>query len=165
MINSELYDFIHQKAQAKNCKIIYTGDDKQLYPVKENGLSKPFQCNNRCYLTKVYRQQEDNPLLEGLGVKLADIPVEKKRNSRGYESNFVYLDTPIGRVECQLQTEDQYRFANYGFAAHTKMKGKKLNPVEIPDDNWKGMLNWSAKDGFVLKNYICHEKIQGDVAR
>lgn len=40
-----------------------------------------------------------------------------------------------------------------------------LPTVEIPDDNWKGMLNWSAKDGFVLKNYICHEKIQGDVAR
>ena len=76
---------------------------------------------------------EDNPLLEGLGVKLADIPVEKKRNPRGYESNFVYLDTPVGRVECQLQTEDQYRFANYGFAAHTKMNGKKLTPIEIPE--------------------------------
>jgi len=41
----------------------------------------------------------------------------------------------------------------------------QLPTVEIPDDNWKGMLNWSAKDGFMLKNYICHEKIQGEVAR
>jgi len=40
----------------------------------------------------------------------------------------------------------------------------KLPTVEIPDENWKGMLNWCAKD-FVLNNYICHEKIAGDVAR
>jgi len=40
----------------------------------------------------------------------------------------------------------------------------KLPTVEIPDDTWNGMLNWHAKD-FVLKNYICHEKIAGDVAR
>ena len=100
---------------------------------------------------------EDNPLLEGLGVKLADIPVEKKRNSRGYESNFVYLDTPIGRVECQLQTEDQYRFANYGFAAHTKMKGKKLNPVEIPDD-LKPIINRKIQE---VKEYVRTHDVTG----
>ncbi len=41
----------------------------------------------------------------------------------------------------------------------------KLPTVEIPDDNWKGMLNWSAKDGFILKDYMCHERLRGDVAR
>lgn len=41
----------------------------------------------------------------------------------------------------------------------------KLPTVEIPDKNWKGMLNWSAKDGFLLKNYVCHEAIKGQVAR
>ena len=41
----------------------------------------------------------------------------------------------------------------------------KLPTVEIPDENWHGMLKWSAKDGFVLKNYICHEAIKGQVAR
>ena len=75
---------------------------------------------------------EDNPLLENLGATLSEIPVEKKRTPRGFESNFVYIDTPIGRIECQLQTEDQYRFGNYGFAAHTKMTGKKLYTVKIP---------------------------------
>lgn len=40
-----------------------------------------------------------------------------------------------------------------------------LPTVEIPDDNWRGMLNWSAQGGFVLKNYICHEKLRGEVAR
>lgn len=40
-----------------------------------------------------------------------------------------------------------------------------LPTVEIPNDNWRGMLNWSAQGGFTLKNYICHEKLRGDVAR
>ena len=41
----------------------------------------------------------------------------------------------------------------------------KLPTVEIPDENWKGMLKWHADKGFVLKDYICHEKLRGDVAR
>ena len=40
-----------------------------------------------------------------------------------------------------------------------------LPTVEIPDENWRGMLNWSANNGFKLKNYICHEKLRGSVAR
>lgn len=46
-----------------------------------------------------------------------------------------------------------------------KRKPYLLPTVEIPDDNWRGMLNWSAQGGFVLKNYICHEKLRGEVAR
>ena len=41
----------------------------------------------------------------------------------------------------------------------------KLPTVEIPDENWHGMLKWSAKNGFLLKDYICHESIKGQVAR
>ena len=41
----------------------------------------------------------------------------------------------------------------------------KLPTVEIPDENWNGMLKWHADNGFKLKNYICHEKLRGDVAR
>ena len=41
----------------------------------------------------------------------------------------------------------------------------KLPTVEIPDENWHGMLNWSADKGFVLKDYVCHEAIKGQVAR
>ena len=46
-----------------------------------------------------------------------------------------------------------------------KRKPYPLPTVEIPDDNWRGMLNWSGQGGFVLKNYICHEKLRGEVAR
>ena len=41
----------------------------------------------------------------------------------------------------------------------------KLPTVEIPDENWNGMLKWHADNGFVLKDYICHEKLRGEVAR
>lgn len=67
MINSDLYEFIKEKAQDRQCKIIYTGDSKQLYPVKEKNLSKPFKCAHQCNLTKIYRQKGDNPILDILG--------------------------------------------------------------------------------------------------
>lgn len=44
-------------------------------------------------------------------------------------------------------------------------KPYKLPHVEIPDENWRGMLNWRADGGFKLTDYICHEKLSGDVAR
>ena len=77
---------------------------------------------------------EDNSMLEKLEVHLSDIPIEEKRTKNGFESNFIYLDTPVGRVECQLQTESQYRFGNFGFAAHTKLSGKNLDTVRIPTE-------------------------------
>ena len=40
-----------------------------------------------------------------------------------------------------------------------------LPTVEIPNEKWRGMLNWSAQDGFILKNYVYHAKLRGDVAR
>ena len=42
---------------------------------------------------------------------------------------------------------------------------KPLPTVEIPNTHWTGMLNWHAENGFILKNYICHEKLTGEVAR
>lgn len=77
---------------------------------------------------------DNNPIFEKLGVSLSNMPVEEKRTENGFESNFIYLDTPVGRVECQLQTESQYRFGNFGFAAHTKLSGKNLETVKIPQN-------------------------------
>ncbi|MBR1380010.1 MAG: thymidylate synthase [Alphaproteobacteria bacterium] len=39
----------------------------------------------------------------------------------------------------------------------------KLPTVEIVNPN--GMLNWSAGNGFRMRDYVCHEKLRGDVAR
>lgn len=41
----------------------------------------------------------------------------------------------------------------------------KLPTVDIPNNNWNGMLNWHADNGFILKDYIAHERLRGDVAR
>lgn len=46
-----------------------------------------------------------------------------------------------------------------------KREPHKLPTMEIPDENWNGMLNWQAQNGFKLKDYVCHEKLTGDVAR
>ena len=76
---------------------------------------------------------EDNEMFDKLGVSLYDPenPIEKKRTPNGYESNFIVLNTLLGPIECQIQTENQYRFGNYGFAAHTKFKS--VQPLQIPD--------------------------------
>ena len=44
-------------------------------------------------------------------------------------------------------------------------KPYKLPTVEIPGEHWNGLLNWSAENGFVLKDYICHSALKGEVAR
>ena len=44
-------------------------------------------------------------------------------------------------------------------------KPYKLPTVEIPDENWRGMLNWHAENGFKLKDYMHHSALRGAVAR
>lgn len=76
---------------------------------------------------------KDNPVFEKLNVSLSeDISPKRKRTENGFESNFIYLNTLFGPIECQLQTEDQYRAGNYGHAAHGKLKGKAIKPLPIP---------------------------------
>ena len=65
------------------------------------------------------------------------------------------------------ELHDAHIYQNHISQVREQLKRKPypLPTVEIPDDNWRGMLNWSAQGGFVLKNYICHEKLRGEVAR
>ena len=55
MINSDLYDLLLK--EYKSSKIVFVGDPKQLYSVKENKPSKAFS-NRTIYLNKIYRQNE-----------------------------------------------------------------------------------------------------------
>lgn len=55
MINSDLYDLLLK--EYKSSKIVFVGDPKQLYSVKENKPSKAFS-NRTIYLNKIYRQKE-----------------------------------------------------------------------------------------------------------
>ena len=55
MINSDLYDLLLK--EYKSSKIVFVGDPKQLYSVKENKPSKAFS-NRTIYLNKIYRHIE-----------------------------------------------------------------------------------------------------------
>ena len=48
-----------------------------------------------------------------------------------------------------------------------KREPYKLPTVSLTDSPWcfSNMLEWSAAYGFTLKDYICHEKLTGEVAR
>lgn len=64
MINDILYGFIVEKAAEQKAKIIFVGDIKQCAPVKDNHISKAFQSGIQICLTQIYRQKEENPILE-----------------------------------------------------------------------------------------------------
>lgn len=62
----------------------------------------------------------------------------------------------FGRIECQLQTENQYRFGNYGFAAHGKLKGKKIRPLPIPTESAEAKMKEfrTQLKGIIPNNYL-----------
>ncbi len=89
---------------------------------------------------QVYSVFESSELLKRFGIKL-DISSEKeKRTPSGYVANFVYIDTPFGKIEMQLQTQHENIEGNYGYAAHTEMNGKKLKEIELPEPGDKEKL-------------------------
>ena len=80
MINDVLYDFIIEKAAEQNSKIIFVGDIKQCAPVKELHLSKSFLHGKQIRLTKIYRQNENNPIVQVLS-ELRNAPKYSFENS------------------------------------------------------------------------------------
>lgn len=74
---------------------------------------------------------EHSKLLKALGVKI--VGFKEKRSPNGYVANFLEIETLIGNIECQLQSKHEYEDGNYGFAAHTKLDSKYINPYKLPD--------------------------------
>lgn len=91
MINDVLYDFIIEKATEQNSKIIFIGDIKQCAPVKELHLSKSFQYGKQIRLTKIYRQREDNPIIQVLS-ELRNSPKYSFKTSISPEGSIVVYD-------------------------------------------------------------------------
>lgn len=81
---------------------------------------------------------ENSEILKKLGVTKQD--TKEKRTELGYISDFIYLNTPAGVVECQLQPEEAYKDGNYGDTAHGGMKGKVIKGFKVPDPNDQGQV-------------------------
>lgn len=76
---------------------------------------------------------ENNELFEKLHISLSPKAMKKKRTKDGFVSNFLYINTLFGTIECQLQSQHEYQEGNYGYAAHTNLKGKAISPFRIPE--------------------------------
>lgn len=71
-------------------------------------------------------------LLKKFGVSIVSDSLREKRTASGYVSNFLYLNTPLGQIEMQLQSQHENKEGSYGYAAHSDMDGKGMPEFEIP---------------------------------
>ena len=81
---------------------------------------------------QIYSVFENSEVLKKFGVSICRGSEKQKRTEAGYVSDFMYLQTPFGRVEMQLQTQHEHKEGNYGYAAHNAMQGKGFKEFEIP---------------------------------
>lgn len=92
-------------------------------------------------LTKQFHSLfQNNEVFQQLGISFNGSQKEK-RTKDGFVSNFIYVDTLFGPIECQLQSQHEYVEGNYGYAAHTKLKGKAIKPLPIPNLKDKQKIN------------------------
>lgn len=77
-----------------------------------------------------------NPIFDALSISSSK-NIKIKRTENGYVSNFIYINTLIGPIECQLQSLHEYEQGNFGFPAHTNLSGKSIKPLPLPSENDK----------------------------
>lgn len=95
MINDDLFEAIMEKAKMYYTKVIFQGDKCQLNPVKQSNFSKVFSLPNKIVLTKIYRQKEDSPVLDYLGI-LREKPLDKAafKTSIGLNDSIIVYNSP-----------------------------------------------------------------------
>lgn len=84
----------------------------------------------RKQIIKVFEESE---LLKQFSVKLIPESLKQKRTESGYVADFIYLETPFGKIEVQLQSKHENKEGRYGYAAHCDMDGKSFKEFDIPD--------------------------------
>lgn len=110
---------------------------------------------------------ENSELLHSLGISVSDDPERTKRKAtkNGYRAEFIGLDLSIIMpdsptielpIECQVQTMEQYRDGNVGFAAHTKLPSKGLKLKSIPKIG--SVKKYTDSTGLLTecKNFLSH---------
>lgn len=81
---------------------------------------------------QIYSVFENSELIKRFGVELCTDSEKQKRTEAGYVADFVYLKTPFGRIEMQLQSQHEHKEGNYGYAAHNDLQGKGFKEFDIP---------------------------------
>lgn len=95
MVNSSLFKLLTDVCNAFESKILFIGDDRQLQPVKEDGVSPVFKCTNIITLTKIHRQDSNNGLLP----LLVDLRTHPKKR-------FKPISAPVGSLNVYEDTKD-----------------------------------------------------------
>lgn len=112
-------------------------------------------------------------LFDSLGISLSTRDTKepkRKRTENGYESNFIYIDTLFGTIECQLQTYQQYEQGRTGMAAHMLYKTgddtKDSIPRPIPIPSHEEMSKPEvAKDFFEKVSQLSPKKFSVTLGR
>ena len=84
---------------------------------------------------QIYSVFKSSELIKKFGVTICPESEKLKRTESGYVSDFVFLDTPFGRIEMQLQSQHEHQEGNYGYSAHSDMDGKGFKEFDIPPRN------------------------------
>lgn len=112
MISDDLFDLLIEKCSIRGTKIIFIGDKLQLSPVKSERVSKVYSVPNSFTLTKIYRQDKNNAILDTLGI-LRERQIEKFKTSIGLtgslfcESNFKdFFDVCKKYIQIAIDTEN-----------------------------------------------------------
>lgn len=88
MINDDLYETLLNKCQERNSQIIFTGDFKQLQPVKQDYITKIINVEPKFELTKIWRQSSENALLPVLQT-LRNSSINKFTETTGNEGSLI----------------------------------------------------------------------------
>ncbi|MBR3134220.1 MAG: hypothetical protein IKG56_02015 [Clostridia bacterium] len=84
--------------------------------------------------TSLFKSNEEQ--FRALGISLSGSkPFKRKRKDNGYESNFIYIDTLFGTIECQLQTYEQYQQGKTGSASHFQYSEQRDDDDILLEEN------------------------------
>ena len=99
-------------------------------------INYPILCN------LVKNTFQNSKILGRFGVSI--VKEDDKDNEKGYKARFIVLDTPVGRMEIQLQTDNQMREGMTGFNAHDKFKSippLPIIPKKSEQDKWNNFID------------------------
>ncbi len=99
-------------------------------------INYPILCNQ---VDDIFKNSK---ILGQFGVSI--VKEDYKDNAKGYQAKFIVLDTPVGRMEIQLQTDNQLREGVTGFNAHDKFKSIPPLPIIPPKgdkDKWADFID------------------------